>query len=379
MTYTPGRQEEARDDLTALLTEARSAAADARLAAEAATHARASLDEASAALREAAAAVEDASTTEEADKTIGRFLRITAFCAVCLIGAGIAMMFVPAAFGNPAAFATKTGSVQLAVATSDSATSWSTTGARTTFYIEGSYSQNDPRVSYRLWYPKEFGGRRFALLLLGSAVMTKVSATGTTVNADTTTCRRNSAGFDRTIAAEQPCQIVYGTVPAAPQPAVPDDCSLPPAEQTGFTSVVLDGQSSITTAPDWAHHVTNLPSFIDSQGPQTFTTWDAARLDGQYGTGHQAGCRQLERNPDWQLGDVDVTATSVSPDWLTWSGTTGLGGVALVSSNRNAQGHGNVLLAIAGAFAALAIGFIPVAHEEFRTWRRAWKQRRETG
>jgi hypothetical protein len=112
------------------------------------------------------------------DVSRGRYILLIFICAIFLLGTFVALSFVPPAFTEPAPDFKSLGSIETLIATTDEETNnnprlfeWDNR-----IFIHARYSQTSAVVYYTLWFPSKFAGRKFALLLGGSAVMRNAHA-----------------------------------------------------------------------------------------------------------------------------------------------------------------------------------------------------------
>jgi hypothetical protein len=163
-----GRQRRLERQLAAATAEVRAAAQESRAAAQAAEASATSVRE----------ALGRALAPDPQDVSRRRYLLLIFICAGFLLGTFVALYFVPPAFTDPAPAFKNLGSIETHIATTDEETNnnprlfeWDNR-----IFIHARYSQNSAVVYYTLWFPSKFAGRKFALLLGGSAVMRNAHA-----------------------------------------------------------------------------------------------------------------------------------------------------------------------------------------------------------
>lgn len=304
----------------------------------------------------------------------GHFVRLIWFCVLMIAGAIVAATFVPAAFTSPPATFDDPSGVQVLVESNNSATSIGES-YRAGVYIAAQYSQGAgwTPTYYTLFFPRSFVGKKFVVALSGSAVLADPQTPEQRASITTDTCHAYKGGFGRGNFT-QPCQIIQGTVPDH-LASIALEC-IPPSVQahnSDEVSVYLTGLSpSNNQRLNWAHWMTTLPTFY-SYKPDSSWDYRGLALNGKFGGIQEVGCKGLRLNEEWEVGDLSENTTLTAARELIWA--DGNASMAVVSKERGAEGIGNILLATAGALAALGIGFIPVAYEAWRQWRRSIRLR----
>jgi hypothetical protein len=314
-------------------------------------------------------------------------MRLIWFCVICFAGAFVAGTFVPAAFTDSPAYRETGGSIQVLLATtaaeSHTKSPFDSAGP---IFIEADYF--DVGAShYDLSFPKKLSGKRFAVVTDGSGVLIDPSFyyREDVYIPDIRTFECGSWLDERGRRIHETCQVIYGTVPYGSGDPEEDLEGLSGGwcskieKRSEYISLVLFGDTSASYKPDWAHWSNTLPGFGggDANEHHFVRSHDGEfKLDSNYGSVPHKSCKQLTLWRDRKVGDTDVPPTRTDWDRLIWDGASGDGQVTAITVERNAEGLGNLLLASAAALAALSIGFIPVAYEEYGRWRQYRKSLR---
>jgi hypothetical protein len=117
----------------------------------------------------------------------------------------------------------------------------------------------------------------------------------------------------------------------------------------------------------------SLPStFNDSYSGRHWDDHDLGHLTAQL---PGKGCRSIQLAHDYALSDyVSPETTDQTPQGLlSWPGDSSNRSVTVTSKYRYAERWGNFLIVTAGAAAAAAIGFFPIAYES-TSRRRRWRK-----
>jgi hypothetical protein len=325
----------------------------------------------------------------------GRLLRLIWFCLICFTGAFVTGTFVPAAFTDPPAFDDPYSpsleiSMPTTAAESESATPFATSDP---VVVTGLYNQVSEPI-YKISFPQEYLSKRFVLLIYGTAVMGSVRATDPTgeieIRLDSHIIQCGYYIRDEWRPSGDRCQVIYGVVPSRPDPVVsssndPLGCEKAKVPKSGSASIELSGEEDRAQVPywdsfirdlDWAHQSISMPGIEADTSPGVVNEFQGFNLGSRYGSVPMRACKKFEVSDDSRIGDVNLTPTNSDPGLMVWDGAAGVPAVTVVTTERNAGGLGNLLLASAGALAALSIGFVPVAYEEWGRWRRYRKSLR---
>ncbi len=370
MTSSPGSERDAAGagDIARLLRETQ------ELSAAVAASAR-RLDETATTLDRVLAELAD--SEEPGWRVAGWYLSCIALMAVALL----AILYGAQGFGSPAPSAPEPSAVQLAVSVPAGTPVIDPLGKTEKFYLAADYAQGSAAAtSYTLWFPKEVAGRQFALLLLGAATMTDVKGAGLTVATTNHDCVLDDSSTLTPRSAKpqpEPCQAVTGTVPTGTTTVPPLDCSLALADRSAYIPVQIKGDTALSSKPDWAHQVTQVPSLSgDRFGAVTLTSWNGLPLESTMATATQSACKRLGKQDTWELAAAVPEPSDITSYQLTWDRERSAAADVVVTRNREAQSSANIWIGGAGAAIALGVGFLPVAYESGREWLRGRRRRR---
>ena len=318
-----------------------------------------------------------AGSEEPGWRVAGWYLSCVAFLAVALF----AIFYGAQGFGSPAAASPEPSAVQLAVSVPAGTPAIDPLDRNAKFYLAADYAQGSASAtSYTLWFPNQLAGRQFALLLLGAATMTDVKGSGLTVATKSRDCVLDG---DSTLTPRsskpqrEPCQAVTGTVPTGATKAPPLDCSLALRDRAAYIPVQITGDTALSSKPDWAHQVTQVPSLSgDRFGSVTLRSWNGLPLDARMATATQSACKRLGKQDTRQLAAAVPEPSDITSYQLTWDRERSAAADVVVTRNRNAQSSANIWIGGAGAAIALGVGFLPVAYESGREWLRGRRRRR---
>ena len=366
-----------------------SIAAAVTLAALAASNsaavARQSADEVLSKLRE----LEEEERQEQGGATRpGRVLRLVALCLAFFSLAGFLTYTAVEGFADPLAVPTGSDYVALAVQTPQPTPAqlqaWPTSNLPIS--ISATFDQDDDNyASYEVTAPAKYAGRRYVLMLAGTARIDQPSRLGDEppLQARSLTCTYQVQGLPQR--STSPCQLISGTFPAEADVYMQDSGDGEVVGGGGGSApdaveIAIGGVSHITTGSNWAYQEYSLPS-VDGWQPGYETgsylqQWNGVPLGGWYETGDGTGCREDQLPVNAELTDVYQAATQSESGELIWDQSGADGPAALVTRQRDADEIGNALLALGAATAALAIGFVPVAYDADRERRRALKRQR---
>lgn len=285
------------------------------------------------------------------------------------------MPYVPAAFTDPLP-AISQGHIEILLASPGAATE--APPQDSTFAVDAYYSDIARTAQYRVWIPNKFSGRRFAIILTDSAILKDPNVSGKGQDAPSRGCGRGflplrihgEVSYIETSYLFEKCQVVYGTVPRAPNVEnTAENCSLVSSARGAFVSFTLTGLSSGRDQLDWVHQMRTLPDLATATGEFPLNTFGSVELDQTYaslGVGPICKTLQLEPNEIFSGGDPEPTASSSGQ--LAWTGEEASGLNRVITAKRNGTGLGNLVLASAGALVALSVGLIPVAYESWHEW-----------
>jgi len=361
------RKQQFREALEPGISAAQAAAQSAERAAQSAKNAAQAAEKSAESLREALKRVTSDNSGAGSPR---RFLTLLIVCLLLLVGAIIASSFVPAAFTDPAIGESYPGggrgTVQVRIA--DSRTSQSGKAAVNSselVHILAEYSlDHGSDVFYLLWFPKYLVGEKFVLVLSDGARMRHVSTSGISLVNNSGNCEFSSR-YMVPQHVSSPCQFLYGIVPLPSSSYGQVDCSMQGARPADYTSVLITGQTIVTGDIDWAHQFTNLPA-VGSVDRRFFPQ----NLRGRFTLISQNACSVLQRNYNWQLGDMNPAPSETNQYFISWTGQSAAEGVTVISKNSGAEGLANVLIVVAGTLAAVVIALASPTYQAWSEWRR---------
>ncbi len=315
---------------------------------------------------ESAALASQAAATAAAAQEVcsaGPFVRVSWFCACCLTLAIIVLTAVPAAFRDLEATVSSYCSILAGVEWPDPDVTKISPIVQNPIFIEAAYNEEYGDAHYTIWFPGRFAGKRFIIILRGSAVLSGVSDSYNL----TTENRPCSSNYLYGGPDDVSCEILSGTLPGKPPDRIVEGCGRDTFSKFNYVAVEMAGFTSNKTYPDWFHTILNLPDLQTGGGTWVRNGVYNIQLPTNYLTLNQEGCHTAKLGTWDKLADVSEQPASSTSKELTFNGAEP---VAIVQSNRDAEGLGNILIALAGVFLAISIGFIPVAYEEWGRWRR---------
>jgi hypothetical protein len=299
------------------------------------------------------------------------FLLVTCILSLAL-ALGLAT-FIPAAFSDPVVDYSQSGEVMVAVSDPAPPAGSKQKVGPTSVAVSVGYFEFGSEASYTYWFPRNLVGRRFVIIMTGSALLDVLEDSPLVsppqgpdpamfLKVRDGECAASGAWPDT-------CRVFAGVIPPRSASTLDTSC-LPPADQQNYSPVTISGFMRMTRSLDWAHGVTFLPDLLAASTPRDIDSFEDLRLDGRFRSLDQEACKSYTPDPDWKLGDVSVASSSTTPRGdLIWKGDLGSTDVTLVSARRDAGALGNILLAAVGALAALSIGFMPVTYDSWRRWR----------
>jgi hypothetical protein len=357
------RQQELAD-IASAVEGAKLAAQMATSAAELAENAARSSERAAQSAEAAAARLSSGYPMAQSGR---RLLGLLGVCIISLLAAVIIGGFIPAAFSEPSANVISSGSVAVVLKKHDSELKLPLKQSDS-IVIHASYSANGSFAEYNIWFPERFAGWDFAILLGDSAVLKdpKMMGLGVSIEKHDSDCITEIDG-GRSGHSFSKCQVIYGVVPLTGEPTSYPEC-LEEWEGNNYIPVVVSGRPTVMQSVNWAHRLTTLPALENKTLSFTTPIEDFANqhLNGRYGAIAQTGCTDTSLDSDWKITDAISPPETANGNVLRWNGPEG---VSLMTSRRNRGATGNILLALAGATAAVAIGFMAVAYEEWGKWR----------
>ena len=362
-----------------MLARAEDAVALALEAADQASKASASMTDC---LAQLAADRQAKKLKEEDDARLGSLLVPLIVCAASLVAAIGVGLKVPAAFSDPQAQPDNIGTVQVAVEDTSRTVTHPMVGGsigqaaleqQETVTVVMTHLMGSSDVSLDVYFPEQFAGLRFAILLSGAAAFKQLYLPGDARSGEVAPCQP-SAPYMRLdphfISAPDECQILAGVIPPAGYPISALNKSTtafdngPPCTvaepQDNYIPVTVDGAGYlIARGIDWAHQEVLLPSF-DSYADDIGVKW-------KHLMPNILGCQALNLDQDRRVEDVEPVPAETSDAAVQWaSDTTDTSGAAVMFANRDAAEVGNGLIIITGVLASLGIGLIPVAYDAAR-------------
>ncbi len=364
-------------DEAGMLARAEDAVALALEAADQASKASASMTDC---LAQLAADRQAKKLKEEDDARLGSLLVPLLVCAASLVVAIGAGLRVPAAFSDPQAQPDNIGTVQVAVEDTSGTVTHPMLGGsigqaaleqQETVTVVMTHLMGSSDVSLDVYFPEQFAGLRFAILLSGAAVFKQLYLPGDARSSEVASCQPSAyMRLDpHFISAPGECQILAGVIPSAGYPisALNESTTAfdngPPCTvaepQDNYIPVTVDGTGYLITREiDWAHQEVLLPSF-EPYADDIGVKWKHLMPS-------VLGCQALNLDQDRRVGDVDPVAAETSDAAVQWASDTDTSGAAVMFVNRDAAEVGNGLIIITGVLASLGIGLIPVAYDAKR-------------
>jgi hypothetical protein len=333
---------------------ARHAAGAASDAARAANHAAASAQAAEETIRELAG--------EFAPPRGRNLVLLWLACSVSLVLAVLIIARGSKAFGDPPAISTNWGSVGVGIGTEGKERSDPAPFAGNGHVsVVASYQLEDSLVSYDFYVPERYAGRRFVVLLSGTGTLQGVEPSEQLEIGKVTPCRLYHSANE---SPDWSCQLLSGRLPALDKAweglsLGPTICRFDNAKVLSFR---VSGHPSLTEKADWAHDIVSLPSLFPSSDVNTnFRTYHGLQLDSTYASPVQDGCRFANPPLLSTFTDASTAPTSTVRETMIWTQDEAIVDTHLVYKDRDAEGSGNIYLATGGAFAAFAIGLLPIA------------------
>lgn len=248
--------------------------------------------------------------------------------------------------------------------------------------VAASFEPDEQAAFYDIYFPKEFVGRRFALLLEDNAILGKIiDGSGTQVASQS--CAESGGSGEKAFSIPHRCQVIYGVVP---QVATSDDrlrsliappsCNISEvADQFSRPHVQIWGdlERPVVSHLDWAHDAVTLPSLLGGVPDTPMEKWNGIMLNGWYGTGLQQACKNSTIPFDSTITDADPPDPTVEHYAMGWFGRPAVQRSNFVAKKRESDSTANKFIAVGGILAGLAVGFVPVAYEARRSWRKQRK------
>jgi hypothetical protein len=308
----------------------------------------------------------------ELEKGAGRrFSWLAALCVVLLIVAASCVYQGVQAFVDPPATANSGGEIAVGISGKhviDPNFSDPDAGAPVYVRVEESYRDV---LLYEIRFPAAFVSRRFVILLFGDGRLKDVVAEDDDEHTVHLEIGTKPCG-------PVLCEVLYGTIPrrSASFGVSSRDCAN--RNNDSSSGVTLVGRGRLLASTDWAHRIARFPGMSSSfslHAVNTSVTFlFSVPLDGYYNFNRNYGCEQLGFSDDWKATNVSSGARSAD-DELEWDSTQGLASASAVLQDRNAEAKGNAWIATAAIVAAVAVGFLPIAYEANRVWRRHRRRR----
>jgi hypothetical protein len=355
------------------------------LLSEAVANSRAALEEArSARLTAESIRAELRSYVVDDENHRGRATRIALLTLALLVLSAWLILHGAAGLRDPSADGHTFGNVGIAVETDGKPTNAFALPFENpaTFGVAGAFEPEENVAFYDVFFPKEFVGKKFALLLEDGAILSKITA-GASQTPRARPCRQAGGAGETAFSINHRCQIIYGTVPAMPTTAdvigsliAPGSCiikELP--EQFTMPHIEIWGmlETPILSRLDWAHEQATFPGMGSGMSNASFDKWNGIALDRWYGTGLQDACKVSNIPLNDKITDSNPSELTMDHDVLGWYGDQALLSSSLVARQRDADSTANAFVAVGGILAGLAVGLVPVVYEAVRAARRRRK------
>jgi len=292
-----------------------------------------------------------------ARRSLQRSRRTLFLCLVAMIAAILCGWIAQPAFVDPGPNRTVPGTAVVAVQSGSGASSDVDVSFVTiTTYVEQS---DHPQLTYQLRFKPSLQDHEFVFMLTGSAVLATVTASTEVV----TEYRRCVRSPDEKPAVGAPiCQLIGGRIPQkVSETTAYGPCGDVSASE-GSILVTLQGPAQTDSKPDRFHHITSLPDLSSpSQAGQTITQWSGIPLSFPEVVLATVACQYVQLNPDWMNNETSSEPKVNTPSTMGWTPQSPFEVIAIVSRQRSAVAIGTLLIALAGALAALSLAFLPSA------------------
>lgn len=248
-----------------------------------------------------------------------------------------------------------------------------------TFGVAGTFFPDGNVVFYDVFFPTEFVGKRYALLLEDGAILRKLgnAASGTP---QPVACRETGGSDQTAYSIEHRCQVVYGTVPSQPTTddlirslIAPDSCTIDGLKgQFSMARVQLHGtlETPMVRSVDWAHDKVTFPGLFGGMSNRALNRWNGVELNHWYGTGLQDACKMSTIPVDATITDSNPSDLTVTHYALSWPDQEAMFTTCVIAKHRGAEATANVFVAVGGILAGLAVGLVPVVYEALRAGRK---------
>jgi hypothetical protein len=251
-----------------------------------------------------------------------------------------------------------------------------------TFGVAGSFEPDENAAFYNVFFPPEFAGKKYALLLEDRAILRKITE-GADQTPAVVPCKASGGTGETAYSISHRCQIIYGTVPSVPTTQdligsfiAPDSCSISELpKQFAMPHIQIWGtlETPIIDHLDWAHEEAALPGMGSGMSNAALNKWNGVPLDGWYGTGLQDGCKVSNIPLNAKITDANPSEYTMDHYALGWFGQDALLTSTIVARRRDADATANAFVAVGGILAGLAVGLVPVAYDAIRAMRRKRK------
>lgn len=207
--------------------------------------------------------------------------------------------------------------------------------------------QRSPRVEYVATFPEALVGDRFVIALAGSAVVSGFDSSTADVSNEYPDCQLEGSDVDD---RRPTCQLITGIIPSASK----ESAACRADDGGGETiSVRFSGEAvRVTSAYDWAHHVTSLPYLgnIPGMGGGNVDDLVTGAFGFNFPETNVSTCYNLLLNPGWTDYTPSFAPTLHVGDTMSWDPASEMASYLVVSTERGAAWKGNALLALLGVF-----------------------------
>jgi hypothetical protein len=330
------------------------------------------------------AEVADLRKDRDTENHAARTARIVLSTVVMLVVSVWLILHGAAGLRNPSSSISGSGNLSVAIE-ADRPTSSASLSAFDQAVIVGvaaSFEPDEQAAFYDIYFPKEFVGRKYALLLQDNAILRKIVA-GSSTQVASQSCANSGGSGENAFSIPHRCQIIYGVVPQVATTddllrnlIAPESCNISEvADQYSRPHVQIWGdlEKPILNHIDWAHDAVTLPSLLGGIPDTPMNRWDGIALNGWYGTGLQEACKNSNVPLDSTITDADPTDPTVEHYAMGWFGRAAVQSSSFVAKKRDSDSTANKYIAVGGILAGLAVGFVPVAYEATRSWRKQRK------
>ncbi len=328
--------------------------------------------------------VEVAALGKDTENHAARTVRIAVSTAVMFVVSVWLILHGAAGLRNPSSSISGAGNVSVVIEADrpSSSASSSAFDQAVTIGVAASFEPDEQAAFYDIYFPKEFTGRRYALLLEDNAILGKI-VDGSSTQVASQTCADSGGTGKNAFSIPHRCQVIYGVVPQAATTEdllrnliAPESCNISEvADQYARPHVQIWGdlEEPILHHIDWAHDAVTLPSLLGGIPDTAMNRWDGIALNGWYGTSLQEACKNSNIPLDSTITDADPTDPTVEHYAMGWFGQAACLTSSFVAKKRDSDSTANTYIAVGGVLAGLAVGFVPVAYEAIRSWRRQRK------